>query len=516
MHRMISLAYTLSGAFSVLGLAFAARYRHIPGARAFMALCALMCLAAYSSGMEYSALTLETKLLWRNVQQISYFFAPIAVFAIAAIYSMYGDKLTRGRLAALAVAPAAALALIFTNERHHLMRTAVTLDETGRLAVERAPLNDLFLFFLFLLNLISMLLLLRTALFTRGTQRRQVGTLLFAVALPSIVSLLRTVGAFPIGGYGASIAITYLPGSALMLWAIFKYQLLEVVPLTRDKVVDALEEGVVVCDTEMRVLDMNEAAKRMLGRLAGRPIEAMQGRRLSEALPSSEAWAQAHYGKREQVVELANGLGEERLCLSVRVTPLTHREGRFAGTMSVLTDTTRFKREVQALRRDASRDELTGVYNRKGFVDRAAQLIDAANAMEQPLSLVVVEIDELRAVNDALGHQAGDEAIRAAAGAIDRMIDRGQPLGRLGGALFAVLLAGVADEQAHDKAELIRGQAERAAREAAGTSTRLHVGVGVAHRGDGVVGFETLYAEAMHRLQASRRAVGGRAASGTR
>ncbi|MCI3923053.1 diguanylate cyclase [Paenibacillus sp. TRM 82003] len=512
---MILLGYTLSAAFSVLGLALAARYRSIPGAYAFMALCALTGLAALSSSMEYSApLLVEAKLLWRNVQQISYFLTPVAVFSIAATYSMYGDKLTPRRIALLTVIPAAALALLFTNDWHHLMRSAVTLDETGRLAIERTPLNGLFLFYLFLLNLVSLLLLLRTALFMRGAQRRQVGTLLFAVALPSVISLLRTVGAFPITGYGASIAITYLPGSVVMLWGIFKYQLLEVVPLSRNKLVDALEEGVVVCDPETRVLDMNEAAKRMLGRLSGRTMEAMQGRRLSDALPSAELWLQAHYAKREQVVELASGLGEQRLCLSVKVMPLTQGEGRFTGTMSVLTDTTSFKRQVQELRRDAAKDELTGVYNRNGFGDRAAQQIAAARAMEQPLSLLIIEVDGLRSVNDTLGHRAGDETIRAAARAMAQQVDRAHLMGRTGGAQFAVLLAGVPDEQAAATGETIRRGVELAMRETAESAVPLRVEAGIACRGSGDADFEALYAAAYRRLRASMRRVGERDGSG--
>lgn len=503
---MISLGYTLSAAFCALGFALSARFRSIPGARAFMTLCALMFLAAVSSSMEYSAPVLEAKIFWRNVQQISYFFVPVVFFSIAAVYSMYGDKLTTRRLLLLALVPAVALALLFTNDLHHWMRAAVTLDETGRLAIVRTPLNDMFLFYLFLLSVVSFLLLLRTALFTRGTQRRQIVVLLLAVTLPSIISLLRTVGVFPIAGYGASIAITYLPSAAVLLWAIFKYQLLELVPLPRDKVVDALEEGIVVCDAETRVLDMNVSARRMLGRLTGQTVEAMQGKRLSEALPLIDAWMQAHYERRDQVVELTSGLGEERLCLSVKVTPIIRGNDRFAGTVSVLTDTTGVKKQLQALQRDAARDELTGVYRGRSFAERAERLIATATAMEQPLSLLVLKLTGVQKANEALGHQAVDELLRAAARAIERRLDGGQLLGRLGGTRFAALLPGVAEEQAAALAELIRQEAERAARfaarEAAGADASLRASVGVAALDASAGGFEALCATAERRLQA--------------
>jgi len=82
----------------------------------------------------------------------------------------------------------------------------------------------------------------------------------------------------------------------------------------------------------------------------------------------------------------------------------------------------------------ATRDGLTGLYNRPAFFSRAAMLCAEHDA---PLAGLMVDIDHFKAINDTHGHAAGDEAIRAVA---ECLKSRGDVVGRLGGEEFAVLL----------------------------------------------------------------------------
>jgi len=101
-------------------------------------------------------------------------------------------------------------------------------------------------------------------------------------------------------------------------------------------------------------------------------------------------------------------------------------------------------------------DALTGLANRRGFLQRLEAECERARRYAQPLSLILVDVDKLKAINDVYGHHGGDEALRrVAAGIRDRL--RSSDLGaRQGGDEFAVIAPHTSHEEAVHLAERIR------------------------------------------------------------
>jgi diguanylate cyclase (GGDEF)-like protein len=94
----------------------------------------------------------------------------------------------------------------------------------------------------------------------------------------------------------------------------------------------------------------------------------------------------------------------------------------------------------RALRRLATQDSLTGATNRRGFMDRLLRAQADAETQATPLSLVMVDLDHFKRINDEHGHGAGDAVLREVAQRMRRQIRRADLLGRLGGEEFAILL----------------------------------------------------------------------------
>ncbi len=121
-------------------------------------------------------------------------------------------------------------------------------------------------------------------------------------------------------------------------------------------------------------------------------------------------------------------------------------------------DITQRKRLEDELRRLATTDALTGVATRGHFLDSAELEIERSHRYQRPLSVMMLDIDHFKSINDSHGHAAGDKAIQKVVGVLTQLL-RGEDLvGRLGGEEFGVLLPETDGARAVIVAERIREQ----------------------------------------------------------
>lgn len=119
----------------------------------------------------------------------------------------------------------------------------------------------------------------------------------------------------------------------------------------------------------------------------------------------------------------------------------------------------------EALRQLAITDPLTGVANRRGFLERAARMLARAQREQTPLCVVMVDIDHFKTVNDRNGHQSGDQLLAAVAQALRDGTRAEDAVGRVGGEEFALVLSGTTLAEGLQAAEQLRqrvGQIELA------------------------------------------------------
>jgi diguanylate cyclase (GGDEF)-like protein len=108
------------------------------------------------------------------------------------------------------------------------------------------------------------------------------------------------------------------------------------------------------------------------------------------------------------------------------------------------------------LRIMADTDELTGLANRRSFLERARTGFDAARRRERPFSLCMIDVDNFKAINDGWGHDCGDRVLRDVAAICLRVFRKGDAVGRFGGEEFVAALPGADIAEARRIAERLR------------------------------------------------------------
>jgi len=149
-----------------------------------------------------------------------------------------------------------------------------------------------------------------------------------------------------------------------------------------------------------------------------------------------------------------------------------------------ITERVKAERELSAkeeqLREQATHDALTGLHNRRYLEESLGQELLRAERAGRCVSLIMVDIDHFKRVNDTYGHLAGDEVLRGLGAVLKPLARASDTFCRYGGEEFVLLLPEMAESDAIARAEHIRGAVERSLLTRDGTGISVTVSLGVA------------------------------------
>lgn len=132
-----------------------------------------------------------------------------------------------------------------------------------------------------------------------------------------------------------------------------------------------------------------------------------------------------------------------------------------------------------SLQWQAWHDPLTRLHNRGALFERAKALAAQCQAQSLPFSVVQIDLDNFKSINDRFGHQAGDKVLSHAAGLIASALRKNDVAGRVGGEEFCVVLPGIGLEEARAVAERIRSRIDSKDLVKKSTTLRISASMGV-------------------------------------
>ncbi|RFF32728.1 GGDEF domain-containing protein [Wenzhouxiangella sediminis] len=168
----------------------------------------------------------------------------------------------------------------------------------------------------------------------------------------------------------------------------------------------------------------------------------------------------------------------------------------------------RSMRADEELRHLVSTDSLTGLSSRRAFLERGRAMFEEASRGSNGLALMIMDLDQFKAVNDQYGHPAGDEALVAFARICRGVLRDDDLIGRTGGEEFGVLLPDTGSEQAGRLAEKLREAVDSTPVQTSAGDLTLSVSIGAAVSTPGMQALNELFKRADDALYAAKR--GGR------
>ena len=370
----------IAAAVALLVAIHASRQRAAPGRVYLVLLMLAVATWALSTAGEFAAVAVPAKIWW---SKITYFgivcVAPLWLLFILG-YGQRHEWLTPGKTALLWIVPLITLGLVFTNEWHHLIWPKITpaSGTPGAMLIYDHGIGFWVEWtYSYLLLLMATILLVRTILRPPRLHRRQALVLLAGAAMPWVGNALYIAGLVPLPGLDLTPIAFALIGIAAIV-GFLRFQILDLVPVARDRLVENMSDGVLVLDAQNRVVDINPTACRVIRCDAARVIGQQAGVVLA-------AWPELVARFRdvpEAQAEISLEGPAGSLWLDLRISPLYDRRGRLTGRLIVLHDVTARRQAEQVLQEYARELEA-----RNTELDAYAHTV--AHDLKGPLSAII-------------------------------------------------------------------------------------------------------------------------------
>jgi len=344
--------YTLPlffGGFLSLGLAlFMWRRRRFLGVAAFAALLLSTAEWALTGGVEYVTSDLPSVFFWEKATFVGGAIVPVAYLVFVLIFTGRSKWLKSPFLWLAYSAAFATVLLACTNEAHHLIYTQIGLTEIYGLSALNTSYGYWFYVYLaysYVAVFLGIVLLIRFYSRSQSVLRRQAAVVMVGAVVPLAASILDVspTPVFPLPF--TPLAFTF--SAAAIFWAVFRSHVFELTPVARETIVRGMDDGVVILDSNDRLVDINPAGERFLG-----SRQKITGNAITEILENRGMEGRYVATDSSEISLLVDGV---QRYFDLNFSSLRNKQGDSVGRIGVMREITDRKRMEDALRESEAR-----------------------------------------------------------------------------------------------------------------------------------------------------------------
>ena len=310
----------------------------------------MLCMAAYSLtvALELASSSIGAKVFWSKVQYLSFANAAPLWLMFALNYAQHADSHRTNLIRALWIVPAGTVLLVWTNEFHHLAWVSVIPlpgNPWGLVRYEHGPAVLCLAVYSYCLMLVGSAFIIHAAYRSSSLYRGQMAALVTGALLPVVGNMLYVTRLTPLQGFDLA-PFAFTVSGLCLVWGAFRTHLFQITPVVYDAVLTGMAEGVLIEDTDARIVDMNPAAARLLGierDVAGLPTSSVLA---PWSIVEDERRGVTHLHSKPHYHP-----GQPPRCLEMSMTPLQTSQGQPSGGLLLIRDLTARLREEEEHRR---------------------------------------------------------------------------------------------------------------------------------------------------------------------
>ena len=332
----------LSAAIAVALALYFWRRRHAPGA--IPAVCLMLATILWSLGyvLQLGSVELSGQIFATYIQYLGIVTLPVAWLIFSLKYTAFNSWLTRKNLLLLSIIPFTTLILVWTNSFHELVWRGAHLETSGPfivIAKTYAPWFWVHTVYSYLLVLLGTIILIERQFRPPRLYRSQSIAILVGVFIPLAWNVLYVFKLFPIYHIDLTPSAFTISGLA-WAWGLFRLRFLDIIPVSRDTIIENIRDGIIVLDIQNRLIDINPAAQRIIGH----SISDVIGKPLAHVLSQQPELAKRSYIHAIETIEVHDEVtiekDETQYYYELQASPLHDRRGRLIGRLIILHDIT--------------------------------------------------------------------------------------------------------------------------------------------------------------------------------
>ncbi|WP_150047973.1 sensor domain-containing protein [Methylomonas rhizoryzae] len=216
----------------------------------------------------------------------------------------------------------------------------------------------------------------------------------------------------------------------------------------------AIEEAIMIADSDNRIVAVNPAFTVQTGYSAeeaiGQPTSLLRSSRHDQAFFEAMWQVLCHTGHWQGEIWNRHKNGEDFLA-RLSISTVYGDDGKIVRRVAMSSDITEQRRAEEIIHRQANVDPLTGLPNRRLFLDRLQQAINKTQRGHQKLALMFLDLDHFKDINDSLGHDVGDRLLKETTQRLIKCIRETDTLARPGGDEFTLIMGELQDLNSIDR-----------------------------------------------------------------